>query len=555
MFIRATPKYKSFALFLSLIVSLIDDTVSFAIQSHWTSIVRRSVGERVMGNKASAVTSNPIEECNVANLENTKESASDKKDKECRKDVWRKALTEYKSLVLDKSYLLPSVRGNTVMAALQYPQSIHTTQKATLMPGSHKHLGGAYDPTDGCIYGVPANARAVLCLYPNRTNTSNNNAIDGYCMTTIPLPDRIANCNYKWLRGIFAHGYLWAIPAWADCVLCVDVDAYWKRRPISTEHGIVQLIPLPNQHISMQWQWHGAGMNHEKTAIYCIPSNAKHVLKVDLITKGTSLIPVNGYNHSLYPNFSIDTTNKWYGGIVGRDNCVYGIPYRSCAVLKIDCSNDTATLIGPDYGTTKYNWHGGIQVHGKIYAHPSHADTVLVINTNLDRTDTTTTSQCSEIPIVRAVYDTDPCRTYKWLGGCVGMDGNIYCPACDVSSVLKIDVTDNTCTTFGNTDNLKNKWQGGILGRDGCIYCIPASGLYVCRIATDPAITGDKPIQLLGPLSSHKDKWQGGYTGIDGCLYFIPENGYRVLKITPPEQPPTLIDGKLPDGDVLLQLL
>ena len=36
----------------------------------------------------------------------------------------------------------------------------------TLLPGTHKHLGGAYDPTDGCIYGVPANAANILVLYP-----------------------------------------------------------------------------------------------------------------------------------------------------------------------------------------------------------------------------------------------------------------------------------------------------------------------------------------------------------------------------------------------------
>jgi hypothetical protein len=508
-----------------------------------------------------------VEECHSDEIETMKSHNERTIEKHRKKEVWRKILETYKSQVLDPSYLVPSVRGNTVLAAAQYPQtSSNAIQHATLMPGTHKHLGGAYDPTDGCIYGVPANARAVLCLYPNNNNnnqsTSDNTTetlSNGYQMTTIPLPDSIANCNYKWLRGIFAHGYLWAIPAWADCVLCVDVDAFWKRRPIS-EHGVVQLLPLPSEHVVTQWQWHGAGINQEKDAIYCIPSNAKHVLKVNLHTKATSLIPIDGYNPTEYPNFSIETTNKWYGGIVGRDNCVYGIPYRTCAVLKIDCHNNTATLIGPDYGTTKYNWHGGIQVHGKIYAHPSHANTVLVIDTNPDRNPSSQQQQqqqqqCTELSIVRAPYDTDPCPTYKWLGGSVGLDGNIYCPACDTSSILKIDVTTDTCTTFGHTGTLKNKWQGGILGRDGCIYCIPASGLYVCRISTDPSYIGEKPIQLLGPLSSHKDKWQGGHTGKDGCLYFIPENGYRVLKVTPPKLPPTILDGKLPTGDVLLELL
>jgi hypothetical protein len=62
-------------------------------------------------------------------------------------------------------------------------------------------------------------------------------------------------------------------------------------------------------------------------------------------------------------------------------------------------------------------------------------------------------------------------------------------------------------------------------------------------------------VQLLGNLPSHKDKWQGGHAGKDGSLYFIPENGYRVLKVTPPEKPPVVVDGKLPENDVKLDLL
>jgi hypothetical protein len=189
-------------------------------------------------------------------------------------------------------------------------------------------------------------------------------------------------------------------------------------------------------------------------------------------------------------------------------------------------------------------------VNGKIYAHPSHADTVLVINT---KPDIDNDARCYELPIEKAEYDTDTRKNYKWLGGSIGADGNIYCPACDTSAVLKIDTQTEKCTTFGFTGKLKNKWQGGILGRDGCVYCIPASGHHVLRIATNPNC--DNAVQLLGDLPVHKDKWQGGHQGKDGSLYFIPENGYRVLKVTPPEQPPSVIDGKLPEDDVEIEML
>ena len=180
-------------------------------------------------------------------------------------------------------------------------------------------------------------------------------------MKTIPLPERIVDREMKWLRGIVAHGYLWAIPAWADSVLCVDLDAFWGRRALAEgQSDVVQLIPLPDDHPKqMRWQWHGAGINKEKTAIYCIPSNAKKVLKVDIATKTTSFIDIE-YDEAKYPDFTLEsTTNKWYGGIVGDDNAIYGIPYRACGVLRIDANTDSAKIIGPNYGIGKFFWHGG----------------------------------------------------------------------------------------------------------------------------------------------------------------------------------------------------
>ncbi|KAL3934813.1 MAG: hypothetical protein SGBAC_009543 [Bacillariaceae sp.] len=468
-----------------------------------------------------------------------------KKDKvpEDVKADWHKAVDKFTKEILDPSYLHLPVRGSTLNASLLYPSDY--PDHPGLMPGTHKHLGGAYDPTDGCIYGVPANSKSILCIYKDEEEGE-------YRMKAIPLPERIQKRQMKFLRGIIAHGYLWAIPAWADSVLCVDIDAYWGRRELSEgQTDYVHLIPLPDGHPkSMRWQWHGAGINIEQTAIYCIPSNTKHVLKVDIATKTTSFIEIE-YDKEKYTDFELDCTNKWYGGIVGDDNAIYGIPYRAPGVLRIDSTNDTAKLIGPNYGVSNFFWHGGIKRHGKIYAHPSHADTVLVIDTKEE-----SRGSISELEIHGAENDKTGRTKFKWLGGSVGADGNIYCPACDVSAVLKINPTTDHCETFGYAGEMKNKWQGGTLStRDNCIYCIPADGVRVCRIATDPSIEGENPVQLLGNLPESKDKWQGAATGLDGSLYFIPENGYRVMKVTPPAQPPKVVDGKLPEDDVKIELL
>ena len=427
--------------------------------------------------------------------------------KDNHRESWDAAKQSFQDLLLDEAFLQLPVRSTTVNASLQYATETNTPY---LMPGTHKHLGGAYDPETGSIYGVPANSKCILCLQP----VWKDDSVSHYQPSVIPLPKEIAEQKMKWLRGIVHNGCLWAIPSWASAVLCVN---------LATHH--VELIPLPEEMHEQQnpWQWHGGGMNPSKTAIYCIPSNAQQVIRIDMLTKKTSLVDID---ISAYPEMDLSIPNKWYGGIAGKDGKIYGVPYRAGAILQID--DQGARCVGPFYGLNKYNWHGGICVNGLIYAHPSHANTVLVIDTNVSPP---TINELS-IPVHDESIDITT-QTYKWLGGAVGVDGNIYHPACDTSVVLKIDVKTQTCSTFGFAGASKNKWQGGILARDGCIYCIPANGQHVLRILT---LKDHNEVQLLGNLPATKDKWQGGSVGKDGCLYFVPENGYRVLKVTPPEK-------------------
>ncbi|KAI2509111.1 hypothetical protein MHU86_5359 [Fragilaria crotonensis] len=373
-----------------------------------------------------------------------------------------------------------------------------------LFPGVHKYLGGAKDERDGCIYGIPSHARSVICLYPTReskTATTNNEEEVRYKIRLEPLPEHAANGQFKWLRGIIAHGYLYGIPAWANTVLQVDIDAMWGD---------------------------------------------------DRMRQGRF--------------------NKWYGGLLGDDNAVYGIPYRTCSLLRIDTETDTAAIVGEDYGCKRFNWHGGAKVNGFIYAYPSHADTVLRIDTSLQSKGTIST----RLPIQRASYDVDTNQNYKWLGGAIGADGNIYAMPADASAILKIDTHTNICSTFGFVGTEKNKWQGGVLSpTDGCIYCIPADGQHVLRIATSPSSTdtttatrpssGDNDdgadtamyhnaVSLVGQLPNRKNKWQGAFFGNDGIMYAIPENGYRILMVRPSHEQRNWKTGEVV-GDVRVELM
>ena len=53
---------------------------------------------------------------------------------------------------------------------------------------------------------------------------------------------------------------------------------------------------------------------------------------------------------------------KWHGIVKGRDNCLYCLPSRAKQLLKIDPSNDETTLVGEEYdGYAK--WRTGF-AHG-----------------------------------------------------------------------------------------------------------------------------------------------------------------------------------------------
>ena len=338
-----------------------------------------------------------------------------------------------------------------------------------LIPGKHKWLGGAVD-SKGRIYGVPSNAESVICLSPPLDdNDNNNNNNKQYEMHSIPLPPDIAKGQFKWLRGIIWQNYLYGIPAWSQHgILRVDIASFWNdmdaigsvdidaiAQEVEAEKDVYKyatVIPLPKEYqpndddsstssssssSTNRWLWHGASLNKNQTAIYAIPSNAQHVLKLDLQTQTTSLLPIPTTHTPL------EQTNKWYGGILGDDNAIYGVPYAASGVLRIDAENDVVELIGEEeFGVMEYNWHGGLKCgkNGRIYCFPAHHSHVLSIDTRME-VDMDGNSDGMErlelLPIHRAPYDNDEVTRYKWLGGSMGLDGNVYGMPSDASSVLR----------------------------------------------------------------------------------------------------------------------
>ena len=226
--------------------------------------------------------------------------------------------------------------------------------------GKHKWLGGAVDPMTGIIYGIPAHSYQIICITPSSSNNPKGK------ISTIPLPNEYQEGHYKWLRGLIYDGYLYGIPAWnVKGILKVAIHPSISSSS-SCSSSRVKVLPLPREpcyyrtfgntninnddndsdgkdedgenekditkeserytkHSNIdrgRWMWHGGtvgvtkssdsknctGSNEEAQqvetcAIYCIPSNAQHVLKVSLDDSDKV--------EEIGPSLS-EGQNKWY---------------------------------------------------------------------------------------------------------------------------------------------------------------------------------------------------------------------------------------------------
>ena len=267
---------------------------------------------------------------------------------------------------------------------------------------------------------------------------------------------------------------------------------------------------------------------------------------------------------------------KWFGGVLGPNGLIYGIPYAASQVLEIDPYFRTATPFGSALNGV---WAGGtlLQSNGKIFCAPFTGTDILEINPNNKTTKTfgiTGPSITTRNNWMGAVASTNPtilgeiyCIPYnytkvlqingkkstaevfgnlpsgdgKWSGAVVAPDGKIYAVPLNYSKVLEIDPSKvsssiyyPTLSTFGNAGTGNWKWSGGVLAPNGKIYCIPFSSRTVLEIdTTGKDSQGFPTLSTFGDLGSNTYKWSGGFLAPNGKIYGIPFNTSKVLEIDP----------------------
>jgi hypothetical protein len=192
-------------------------------------------------------------------------------------------------------------------------------------------------------------------------------------------------------------------------------------------------------------------------SIYCAPYLADHILKINtndgtVETLDDVELPETG--HML-----------WASGALAHDNTIYYMPYRAHQIMKLNPDNDTLSSVGDDlgYGWFKYRKYGGTVV-GKDYClYGIPYDNTHIIK--FDPTNSDTTHTVGE----EAEFGFD-CGN-----GVLAGDGYIY-SVNSIGQVLKVDSTTNNYTWIGGDmySGYGVGWGDPIVGADNCIYWLRA---------------------------------------------------------------------------------
>ena len=370
--------------------------------------------------------------------------------------------------------------------------------------GQSLYLGGAQG-LDGHVYCIPGNATRVLC-------------IDTLTDRVYPIGPVIAG-KFKWLRGIRVAHIIYGLPCHSPTVLRIDTQTQQVTFLDIPYETFYTAKDEAHQQRNMEWKYHGGSFSD--TCIYCIPQSASHVLRIDTTTDVCSFLP----------SAPLVGRYKWYGGVVGKDGAIYGIPHNAASVLRIHQNQVTLHGMYPD----AHKWHGAaVAGDGTIVCVPANANYVLCIE------------PASPMPNLYELHPTSPdvIRTgqhrddgkYKYLGSTRGSNGCVYCFPSGSEYVLKVDTVSRSVENIGPNlvqmeRMVQNKWQNGI--RQGnVIYAIPLSAESVLRIdvtAQQPheqVTTWRLPIPHAGLA-----KWEGAVLASNGVIYCMPNNHKAVLRI------------------------
>jgi len=171
-----------------------------------------------------------------------------------------------------------------------------------------------------------------------------------------------------------------------------------------------------------------------KTTLYGVPWNSKNVLKIDWKTNTANVTDLSNITVANYPAIGVTDISKWYGGVLAPNGNIYCTPNNAQCVMKI-----IPSLNGPD-----------------------------TLNFDISNINTTT------YPFLTG-------NNNKWRGGCLAPDGKIYCCPYNSNCVLIINPSNDTIN-LTDISGFSGSYTGAVLAPNGKIYCAPTSGTNVLVI-------------------------------------------------------------------------
>lgn len=242
-----------------------------------------------------------------------------------------------------------------------------------------------------------------------------------------------------------------------------------------------------------------------------------------------------GEKYNLHPPIemfgSFGSGGKWAYGALASNGSIYGTPYQTSSILKLDpVSRAYTTFNGP--GSSNNQWIGMIEApDGRLFCIPARNPNVLVI----DPTDDS--------------YQTFAAADYnEYYGGALADNGIIYCCPFSRDTVLKIDPSTDTSSTIGpvhaETSGVSGQWGWFIKDPvSGKLYAAPRSEPSV--LVVDPATDGIS--YITGNVPAGTRKYTGGLVASTGEIWMIPRDATSFLVVDPSNDTARTV-GTLPIG-------
>lgn len=215
--------------------------------------------------------------------------------------------------------------------------------------------------------------------------------------------------------------------------------------------------------------------------VYMIPYSSKNVYRIDTSDNSKYTLDMTAGSNSTSDThvFVGADTEKYFGGVLASNGYIYCVPYDSSYILKIDTNHGSSTygklsritfsITSSDCGSSGNKWRGGVLApNGCIYCAPYNATCILKIDTCTD-----------EVSYIQGdfVKGLLGVSQYFYSGAVLAPDGWIVCVPYGAKRILYFNVEDEELkwSTYDSiSTSTGNRWVSGVYDpkRDK-IMCIP----------------------------------------------------------------------------------